>query len=344
MLSKDQEKDLLDFAKAIAVPLSNTDADKWPIRAGRVGKLCLAELSKEFFDDIQALKDKNWTIEKIAKLFNNPSHLWPMAHHLLTGLKMNNLSQEDQQQAILTFISLVKNLKYGNPFCLDKKNIVWEPKEVDKYAKKIVNKSSPASSKLVHGLSGIMWSYAESLYFVANDIALEIHGPYQLANGDQLLVRDLFFLHPNKLWPQIKSFLPFESIKILTVYSKFDAWLDAYNNLYLNPGMSLIKNLTTWAVLVDGKQVSESEILQLSNKASKPIEEISSLVDSWDIRKIAKQYIRLFWYRKYALSNAIGKNWEPPQEILKRADTEEIPDPAAANPTFAELKQKFTLA
>lgn len=218
MLTKSQIQDLKDFASAIAVPLSNTDPDKWPIRAGRVGKFCLGEFSEEFFSDVAELKRKKWSMEKIAKLFDNPSHLWPMAHHLLTGFKMNNLPLEKQQENILNFIELEKNLKYGNPFCKDKKNIVWSPKELVINTKNMNNDIS--KSKLVHILSGILWSYAEVMYFVANDVALEIHGPYKLKDGCDVLVRDLINLHPKELWPSIKSFLPYEKITVITAYKK----------------------------------------------------------------------------------------------------------------------------
>ncbi len=343
MLTKKQQNDLKSFAAAIAVPLSNTDADKWPIRAGRIGKLCLGELCNEFFADIEALRQQGWSLKKIAKLFYNPTHLWPISHHLINGLRKNNIPLEIQQKYIFEHIEMIRALKYGDPFCKNGKNIIWSPQEVTKKTTKLSNTVDMTTSRLIHALSGILWSYAEAPYFVANDLALEIHGPYTLKNGKKLLVRDIFNMHPNDLWPSIKSFLPYNNIQIMTVYNTFDAWLDVYNNLYLNQGMVLTKELSGWKVLVNGKSVDESRLQTLIAEASTTIKDISELVDSWSLKEIARQYINVFWYRKKVLRDALHKDWRPPKEILDRVETHEIPDPASSNPSYEELKKTYTL-
>ncbi len=80
-------KDLLfRFRESIILPLVLTDADKWPIRSGRIGRLCLNEFSREFFEDIHLLRKQPMSEQSIAALFEHPSHLWRMSHHLLNGL------------------------------------------------------------------------------------------------------------------------------------------------------------------------------------------------------------------------------------------------------------------
>src|SRR5258708_8669354 len=103
---------LLRFREGIIIPLANTDADKWPIRSGRISRLCLDEFSSEFFEDIHSLRQQNMPESTIAALFRNPTHLWRMSHHLLNGLRLLSQPLETPQQAILTLREIISYLKY----------------------------------------------------------------------------------------------------------------------------------------------------------------------------------------------------------------------------------------
>src|SRR5689334_2123125 len=107
MTSIDRIKILENFRDSIIVPLGNTDAEKWPIRAGRVVKLVADSLADEFFTDLTTLTNSGWSRQEIAELFGTPTRLWRLSHHLLQGLRMRGAPLEDQQDAILAILDLV---------------------------------------------------------------------------------------------------------------------------------------------------------------------------------------------------------------------------------------------
>ena len=331
------------FRDSVIIPLANTDADKWPIRSGRISSLCLDEFSREFFDDIQLLRQQHESEKAIAAYFEHPSRLWRMSHHLLNGLRLLHTPLETQQQAILTVLEIISSLKYGDIFCSDGTNIVWPPAQVMDTIHDLQPLEGADVARLVHQLAGVLWAYAESLYFVAHELSVEIHGPYKLYDGSSLLVRDFFDLRPSALWLIENSLLPDQKIRIVCVYKRFNAHLDVYNNLYVDAGTRLIDEVAFCQVLIDDRPITYQHIQQLIQDASKSIAEITHRVNLWSLEQVVQHYIYIFWWRKATLSRALHKDWRPSQEILDRIRERGIPDSSSANPSLEVLRKQYNL-
>lgn len=343
MIDEAARERLSFFRESIIVPLANTDTDKWPIRSGRISRLCLGEFSSEFFKDIDCLREQHKSISFIAELFRTPTHLWRMSHHLLNGLRLLSMPLEDQQRAMLTVLDLIECLKYDDLFCLSGANMLWSPAQVADMVDTLQPFEEPGAARLIHQLAGVLWAYAESLYFVAHELALEIHGPYQVSGGRLLLVRDFFELHPYPLWPSIDSLVPHQTVRIIVLYKHLDMHLDVYNNLYIDPGKRLLDEALSYLVLIDDHPASLTQIRQLTMEASIAIEAISKKVNSWSLEEIVWQYIHIFWWRKAVLSVALQKDWEPPEEVLQRVVRRNIPDATGVNPSLEELRRRYDL-
>lgn len=343
MIDEAARERLSCFRESIIIPLANTDADKWPIRSGRISRLCLGEFSSEFFADIQCLREQHMSWSSIAGLFSTPTHLWRMSHHLLNGLRLLSEPLEVQQQAMLTVLEMIAHLKYGDPFCSDGANIIWSPAQVADMVDELQPLEEASTARLIHQLAGVLWAYAESLYFVAHELAVEIHGPYQVSGGRLLLVRDFFELHPCPLWPSINSLVSHQTVRIMVLYKHVDMHLDVYNNLYIDPGKRLLDEAVSYLVLIDGHTASLSQVQQLILAASKAIAAISNKVNAWSLEEIVCQYIHIFWWRKATLSQALQKDWRPPEEVLRRVVARNIPDATAAKPSLEALRKQYDL-
>ena len=335
---------LIRFRESVILPLASTDADKWPIRSGRISRLCLDEFSREFFEDIQLLRQHHRSEQSIAALLENPSRLWRMSHHLLNGLRLLPTSLETQQQAILTVLDIISYLKYGDIFCSNGANIIWSPAQVTDTVHDLQPLEGSGAARLVHQLAGVLWAYAESLYFVAHELSVEIHGPYELPDGYSLLVRDFFDLQPSALWSSLENaFVPNSKIRIMVVYNHFRSHLDVYNNLYVAAGTRLIDEVIFCQVLIDDHTATLSQIQHLIQEASKAIAVITHKVNSWSLEQIVRHYIHIFWWRKAALSNALQKDWRPPQKVLNRVIEKNIPGSSSANPSLEALRRQYDL-
>lgn len=344
MTSLEAADRLINFRDAISIPLANTDADKWPIRSGRVGGLVLDEFSRELIDDIESLENKGYTLQQIASLFGTPSRIWRMSHHVLTGLRLLRIPIGEQRRTILFLMDIVSALKHNDPFCISGKNIIWDDTQINERSSQVLHSTDIALHRLVHQLSGVLWSYAESLYFVAHELSVEVHGPYVSADGNLLLVRDFFRLKPTALWEDAISFVPFEKVQIIISYSNFEGWFDAYNNLYLNAGFRLSDHVNGYLAIKDGKVIGSEEMREMIAQAARTISRVSSLIKSWSIEEKARHYCFIFWWRKAELRTALDLDWKPNNKILDRITDDSIPDPAITNPSIEELRKKYDLS
>lgn len=343
MKAEDRER-LEKYVEAAIIPRYNTDRRKYPIYAGRVGKLYLDILSKELFDDIEEFKSRGGTIRDLACVFNNPARIMRMAHTILAGLKMNDFPIEKQRQMILTLLDIVRAMKYGGEFCEDGRNLILSPAELSSLLEKeLLIEADKKSSHLVQQLCGVLWAYVETPYFVCHGIAMEAQGPYINPQNESqvVLIRDFFNLRPIDLWQECNC-VPCEKIRVIAIHENIDVWFDAFDNLYIRRG-NLVESLRLYSIREDEKPLSLDQIKELCNILNDVIFSITTRIDSWIEREIARKYMDIFWYQVKPLKEALGKSWQPPQIVLDRVATAEIPPHSDKRPTVEGLRKQMSL-
>lgn len=343
MKAEDRER-LEKYVEAALIPRFNTDRRKYPIYAGRVGKLYLDVLSEELFNDIEEFKSRGGTIQDLSRIFNNPARIMRMAHTILAGLKMNDSPIEKKRQMILTLLDIVKAMKYGSEFCEDGKNLILSPTELSGLLEnEPLREADKDSSRLVQQLCGVLWAYAETPYFVCHGIAMEAHGPYKNPQNESqiMLIRDFFNLKPIDLWQEC-NLVPFEKVRIITIHENIDVWFDAFDNLYIRSG-NLVESLRLYSVRADEKLLSLDPIKEFSNILNDAIFPITAKINLWTEREIARKYMEIFWYQVKPLKEALGKSWRPPQIVLNRVETVELPPHSDKRPTKESIRQEMSL-
>ena len=336
---------LMEFRDSIIVPLVNTDAEKWPIRAGRVTRLVADSLAEEFFGDLALLANRGWSRREIAELFGTPTRLWRLSHHLLQGLRMRSASLQEQQDAMLAILGLVAELKGGSPFLVGDANLIMTEEAVADLFEQTKESGVPDDDlrTWAHRSAGVLWSYAEALYFTAHELGVEVHGPYRMPGNQVLLVRDFFASSPRDLWPEVGGYANFDSIRIAVIYDDFRASMDVYNNLYLAEGVILPSRAAGISLWRNGSVIDAAEIRQLCVTATDVITQVATTVESWSLLEIARRYVELFWWRKRELSLAARDEWRPNAAIMARVTEDAIPPSSASNASAEEMRRQFDL-
>jgi hypothetical protein len=339
MNTKDRER-LERFRDQVSVPLANTDPDKWPIRAGRIGHIILDVFSQEFFEQVGQLRLKETPIGEISRLFKNPTRLWRMSHHLLKGLQMAKLPREEQRKNMLILLDMIKSLKHGSEFMEKGRNIILPPQEAESMAKGMTPTDNK-TSRMVHQLAASLWGYSETLYFVAHEISVEIHGPYTLDNGMTALVRDYRNLKPNDLWSECNT-LSFDNLRITAAYKDLEMEFDVYNNPYLKKN-SFMESCQEYRMEVNGIQTHIQEIPRMTKELSQITTAIVKKVDNYSLPETGKKYAEIFWYRKKPLADALGVDWKPPEIVYKRFESTPIA-PEVTKPTgITKIKENLDI-
>jgi len=103
MYSVDKQKQLKDFAEAVAVPVGLTDSAKWPVRAGTVIFPVRNILVREFLEQVEASGILGYP-DKWRAAFDGPTQLWRTSHHLLNGLMDDGFDKSVIASKILVLI------------------------------------------------------------------------------------------------------------------------------------------------------------------------------------------------------------------------------------------------
>lgn len=335
---------LAKYVEAAVIPRFNTDRRKYPIYAGRLGKLYLDVLAKELFDDIQDFLDEDRSIKELARIFSNPTRIMRMAHTILAGMKMGGATLEKQRQIILTLLDIIKAMKYGSEFCEDGRNLIFSPSQVAATLEGVtLSDADNVSARSFQRLCAVLWAYAETSYFVCHGIAMEAHGPYaHPTNGPRsVLVRDFFYLRPTDLWDECGE-VPFENIRIVAVHKGLDIYFDAFDNLYVRSG-NLVTTLEKYAVLAGADSLVSNKLGTLCSTLNSVILKLTKKVDTWSEREIARKYMEIFWYQTKPLKDALSKSWRPPRIVMDRVESAEIPPHSDKRPTKEAIKQEMSL-
>lgn len=314
------EERLSLFRASLGYAWAFRDYNDWPVKLNSVFHLFLEEFGTEFFEDLDYLEKKNnYSPHEIAQLFYNPARIYRLIDPLIFSMRRMKYKLEKQRQIVLRLLSLVRTLKYGSEFNEDGRNIILSPEEVYDMAQTKLNREKCAieESRIVHRFCGIIWAYTESTFFRAHDVTKEIHGPYELENGEKLLIKEYLHLNPQIIWPKI-PLLPHKTIKIFKKYNQqVKIRIDSLNHLYHDGGQP-VPNLIDYYVEVDGKEFSLSDLQELSPIIQNTISSLTESVDQMTWHERVEKYADIFWYRKKPLREARGLDAELPAHIKEK--------------------------
>lgn len=326
----DNNKQIIaQFKEAVLGIWLRDGQNTWPIEINSVVHLFMDLFFVELQADIERLKAGGLTDKEIAGRFHTAGRIFRLVMPCVQGMKALGIPIAQQREQILYLLSLAQRLKYGDLFNGDGKNTVFSQEMFEHSAAeaKMTAAASAAgrrSSAAVHKLCGVLWNYAETVYFRAHGFCREFHGPYRFPGcDDQVLIRDFYCLNPVELWPQCGG-VPYKNTRIIAAYENLGMTIDVYNNLSIAAGYSYISSLKTYSVEADGKLLSPEEIENFSAALSKVIIAITTEIQYLDWRFLAQKYAEIFWFSKKELRNEAGLDWHIPAAVKDRIQTGEL--------------------
>lgn len=314
-----------DFKQAILEVWQRDGKTTWPIDLNSVSHLFIGDFDKELIEDIQALQKQGLTSNEICRLFVIPQRIIRLIMPFVQGMGALGLSRDKRSEHVDYLLSLVDELKYGDPSNRDGRNIVLSPKE----SSVVIDKSrlSPADardSRQVQLLCGVLWAYTEMLFFKTHGLVREFHGPYLRPGEDrQYLVRDFVCLKPVEIWEDCGQ-LQYSNARIVTAYDRLDMTVDIYNHVSIQEEKSFVKSLHSFYVECDGKLLRPTEIELLCRELSEVMGAVNQSVEAMSWQSRTEKYAEIFWYSKKNLADRLGKSWVLPDRIRKKIRNGEL--------------------
>lgn len=315
-------QNLIDFSKAIAVPLYNTDAIKWPIRSGhiisQVGDLYAKEYISQLYELVNKYDPSLWQTAISSSL-----SIWRMAHHILNGLEKAKIEKKVIAQHCVLMIRIIETVTNQEKI-FSENHIILN--------KSVINDLCYHRSKIVDiekiekllSLSTLLWAYAESIYFQGREICCEYHGPYRASDGICVMVRDYKNVAPNDLWPKQEFETHFRNLRIVTFHNdKLNLTIDAYNNVNIPKG-DFIKSCIGAVFFINGYIADDDMISVLIERFRELLVKQLQFVNSLSKQELYQQYLKIFWYRKKSLADFLSVDWMPPKSAVERMNHVEI--------------------
>jgi hypothetical protein len=311
------------FKKSVSEIWSRDGQNTWPIEINSIIHLFIEIFVDELFADIQQLKARGLDDSAIAARFKTATRIIRLIMPCVLGMKNSRKSVDHIRENVLYLLKLAKNLKYGDLFNRDGKNLVLSPDgfllAVD-LTKMII--PGRRHSLSVHKLCAVLWNYAESVCFKTHGLIREFHGPYQFPHSrSDILIRDFICLNPTQLWAESKA-VPYQKIRVITAYRDLGISIDIYDNIAINEESSYIGSLVSYYIEADGKVLDLEQINDLSGVLSEVMISVTTRVEALDWKQLAKKYAEIFWYSKKELKE--GRDWRPPESVHERIEKGEL--------------------
>jgi len=343
-----QEGELLDkFTSTIARALLDVSEEPgwylWPmpIFHPTEGNFYLYAPERSFvvdlFHHIKELEKRNLKDEEIARLFKNPSRIATLTF-TFEGLRHSKLTKQQGIELAIKILRYIGRLR-KDIFCEGKHNIIWTPEKVEKTLDQSplidLERVSKTQATQIRGRVGKinagLWLLCEYLYFAHHSIGHEFHGPYQLANGKILVVRDYYDLQ-NEIWNFSKDF-PFNQITSLEIYKGLEIHFDFFNRIRSTTQTPPF--LTGICVRKGGVNGEIIELEELLSAISTIAREAGEYVKELGKAELLKKYVEAHYYIRKPLTDKLEVDWHPPVPVYDFI--ENVPPPKELMEAFRKM-------
>lgn len=304
---------LNEFARAIAIPLHNTDGIKWPVRSGNViseiGDIYAMEFLRQLETLVYTIDASHW-----FQAFASSLSIWKVSHHLINGLKKADVAEKKIAEYIDMMIDVITVLTNGESMLrIDHK--VMSEAELNILMKNYPTINEKNDYNNLINLAALLWAYSDSLFFQGREVCCEYHGPYHFKDGIQIIVRDYRNLTPKELWPELEFDDWVHSVRIVTFHdSSLSVTFDVYNNINILHG-SYQSSCMGGLLFVNGRLCPAKDICGLIDYFLEKTERQTRYVNGLEKLSLYERYADIFWYRKKYMAELLGQQWQPPHKI-----------------------------
>lgn len=333
MKKKNYPKWIDEYAKAFhkgfigMVPISWGPVDAISLISSLKGTF----LSK-IYQAVKKIKEKKYSIDKIAGSFSSPSSLRVALYFLILEYQYSQPKKKEQFKEIVEFF--VKSLKHmtKKDTFVCRSNITHSLKEIDDILNTFQwKRANKEIFREIGKLYNSLFSLVFALYgdFFPQD-SHEIYGPYnasrKFGKNSILLIKHFPKIKCINLWPkssEIKK-LKYKDVKIFQIFKniKFQCEIIGMHSVYEG---NLMNNLISYAILVDGKYRNKlSEIKKLNDYFSEIALKQSIIYGNLTKEKSKKKVLEWECYQFFNFFKLAKIDWRPTKEMIKAIKNKKV--------------------
>ena len=255
--------------------------------------------------------------EKIARALKSPSRVTHFLWRSADAIKNSSLNKKEKLYIIKKLFEILTVFRKKDLFCENKKNIIWNKKELKEHRKGLCFFSGKDKelNKLISSFETTLFLYTELLYWTQHPLGHSFHGTYSVEERD-LLIREYFDLKP-RVWP-FSNNLNFSEVEIFEIYEK---GIDSKIKLeFFERGIRgtepFKQRLEKFGLKVDEKIVEKpDEISQFLENLMSVIKEGSKIISSLNEQQLIEKHAEYWFYALKPLCDLVNEDWHSTQQV-----------------------------
>jgi len=244
---------------------------------------------------------------------------WLRTHLLFTMEDVKAVRQglEQRLKHAEFFHEVLKaEMPQGDLFGLNGTTRLHSKEQAEKLAEQEFQAGTPEAARALGKLYNAAYNLGAGLYLdFYMDKAIENFGSYDLGDGRVLVIKDMRFLKPTEVWPQIGTCA--DKLRLYAIYEgvKFSTDMIACHTQYQgNP----INGLKHWRLEKDGKPVSDiAEINEVATNLATVGKNQWIAVTTMPEQELLEKAVELRCFVFKPLCDLLKINWKPTTELLK---------------------------
>ena len=286
----------------------------WPYHPVILDYIVAPFVFNELYRLFKMLERKGYSVQRIAKVIKSPTrianwqYLWPSP-------TLKALSKQKKYYLAKMFVKLLEILRHNEPFCENRRNLVWSDAKMRKFLKTnsscfISKKENPEIAKLLAKLEGLIMSYCELLYYYMLDFSRMVHGPYKYKNNI-VFAKEFLDLKAGEMWELVSDF-PFNHFQEVGIYSE-NMKIEVFFMGHSHAQPSFPEALESFILKLDGEPITTlSEMRKVYNKTDKVVSKAVKFISKnmTNDEFLFKRGLDLFFYSLKPLYEEVGESWK----------------------------------
>lgn len=288
--------------------------------------------AKEYLEKIelviQKTKEQHISIKELASLWPTTAGIRCQLLFLFCILKAARIERQRRKALCDFFFAMLQERAVSDVYG-ETSNICQTKEEINAlFTRLSLKKGTPEMAKLLGKISNAGYNFIAGLYFdIYLDYAMENEGPYDMSEiygQKHILVIKKYIGLQSEVWPEVKS--PINDLMLYCVYKDvtFSCDMASCHSLYKG---DVINNLVTYAVVADGKVITDFE------KLKKILDSLSMLsVEQWqrlkslDIEKQKQKGLLSKCYGMKRVFHGVGIDWHPTKAMKEAVKGKPLKD------------------